>query len=271
MKRSGKSKNKKGITLVLSGGSARGLAHIGVIEVLQENKIPIKRIIGTSAGALIGGLYSAGKLKEVKNMCLDLHKKEVKKLLHFHPSKQSIFNVEEFDKLLKQYTEGINIESLNTPFIAVAFNLNKGEKYLFEKGGLFDAIRASVSIPGFFKPFKKGEIMLVDGGVSDIVPVDVAKKYKDKIVVVNVEHPPKLNIKKEIENINILKLIDYTTTFGLSELAKLEEKGADVIIHPYTKVKRFDFYKANEIIKEGRKSALKALPKIKKLLREKNK
>src|SRR3989338_620648 len=262
-------KEKEGITLVLSGGSARGLAHIGVIEVLQENQIPIKRIIGTSAGALIGGLYSAGKLKEIKKLFLGMHKKEVRKFLHLHPSKQSIFNVEKLDELLKKYTDGIYIENLAPPFIAVSFDVAKGEKYLFKKGGLFDAIRASISIPGFFKPFKRGESLFVDGGVTDIVPVDVAKKYKDKIVVVNVEHPPKLNIKKEIESINIIKMIDYTTAFGLSELAKLEEKGADVIIHPYTKVKRFDFYKAHQIIKEGRKSALKALPKIKKLLRKK--
>ena len=268
-KKKGKVKRvkRRGITLVLSGGSAKGLAHIGVLEVLDKNKIPIKRVIGTSAGALVGGFYCAGKLDVIKNISMQMSKKKILKLFLALPTLRGLINTKKVDLLLKKYIEGVKIENLKTPFIAVAFDIKNGRKYMFDRGDLFKAIRSSIAIPGVFAPFEIGNSILVDGGVTDVVPIEVAKKFKDndEIVVVNLETLPNI----EIKNFNIFNIIDYATSFGLAELARLEEKDADVIIHPYTKVRKFDFYKADEIINEGRIATRKAIPMIKEKLKRK--
>lgn len=255
---------KKGITLVLSGGGAKGLAHIGVIEVLEKNKIPIKRIIGTSAGALVGGFYAAGKLKQIKKMFLNLSKWDVLKLFFSFPSHDCIFSCKKIDKLLEEGAKGIEIKKLKIPFTAVAFDLSHERKVLFEKGDLFEAIRSSISIPGFFKPFKLGKSLLIDGGVVDVVPVDIAKNYSktDKILAVNLETHPILKTDK----INLLKMLDYAAYIETRELARLQEKEADLIIKPNVSLGHFEFYKAEEMIKQGRKATRNLLPKIKKLL-----
>ncbi len=268
-KKRGKHKRSKrrGITLVLSGGSAKGLAHIGVLEVLKKNKIPIKRIIGTSAGALVGGFYCAGKLDVIKKLSLEMSKKKIIKLFLAFPTLRGLINTKKIDNFFKEHIEGINIEDLKTEFIAVAFDIKNGKKYMFEKGDLFKAIRSSIAIPGIFAPFEIGDSLLIDGGVTDVVPIEVAKKFKDndEIVVVNLETLPNI----EIKNFNIFNIIDYATSFGLAELARLQEKDADVIIHPYTKIRKFDFLRAEEVIEEGRIATRKAIPMIRKKLKMK--
>lgn len=254
--------SKKGITLVLSGGGAKGLAHIGAIEVLEENKIPIKRIIGTSSGALVGGLYSAGRLEDLKKMILRWRRRDVFKTFFAFPSHDAIFNSKKIDKILRSCTEGVMIEDLKIPFIAVAFNLSNGKREVFTKGDLFNAIRSSISIPGFFKPFKLGESIYIDGGVIDVVPVDVAKKYKNKILAVNVETHPLFKTDK----LNVIKILDNAAYIETYELARLQERDSDLVIHPKVSVGHFEFYKAKELIKEGRRATEKELPRIRKLL-----
>ncbi|HRZ85289.1 MAG TPA: patatin-like phospholipase family protein [Candidatus Paceibacterota bacterium] len=261
-----KKNKRRGITVVLSGGGAKGLAHIGVLEILDENKIPIKKIVGTSAGALIGGMYCAGKLNEAKEMFLNLKKKDVFKMLFSLPSYHYMFNSRRVDEKLKDFTKDLNIEDLKTDFIAVGFNLSEQKKIIFNKGSLFNAIRSSISIPGFFEPFKLGESLIVDGGVSDILPVSIARKYdkKGKIIAVNVE----ANHTKELKNFSFFNVANYSNYFQNSLLSKFQEEGADVVIRPHVKVSTFDFYEAKHLIAEGRRSAKRALPKIREILKK---
>lgn len=257
----------KGIILVLSGGGARGLAHIGVLEVLEENKIPIKRIIGTSAGAMVGGLYSLGKLKQMKKFFLGLTRFDVFSVLFSLPSTRYIFNSKHVDETLKDFTKDFKIENLKIPFIAVAFDISNGKRVLFKTGKLFDAIRASISIPGIFKPMQIGESLFIDGGVTSVIPVDVAKKYakNNKIVAINVESS---KIEK-LNRYNIFDVVNYASRFQTSELSKFQEKQANVIIKPKVSAGTFEFHKADEIIKEGRKAAIRALPEIRKAVGKK--
>jgi NTE family protein len=263
---------KRGITLVLSGGGAKGLAHIGVIEVLVENKIPIKRIIGTSAGALVGGLYSAGKMEQAKKEFLNLSKWDTFKVLFSLPKSNAIFSSKKLDQILDEYTQGIKIEKLKIPFTAVAFDVTKNKKVLFEKGNLFHAIRASIAIPGVFKPLRLGDSILIDGGVVDNVPADVAREYNENnpIIAVSVHKEPEL-MK---ENSNFLGILNYAAYIEMGELIRLQELNADLVIRPQNLDEpaflSFGFHKASDLIKEGRKAAKKAIPDIKELLMKKS-
>ncbi|MFA5992829.1 MAG: patatin-like phospholipase family protein [Candidatus Pacearchaeota archaeon] len=261
-----KHKKRRGITLVLGGGGARGLAHIGVIEVLEEHRIPIERVVGTSAGALIGGMFCAGKLKETKEFFLKMKKWDIFKSLFSLPSASHLFNSKIIDAKLCEYTKGIKIEDLKKHFVAVAFDIVNGRRVIFDRGELFDAIRSSISIPGIFKPFQKGESLLVDGGVTDNLPVDVAKKYskKHKIVAVNVGSSP----GEKIKSFNFINVLNYASYFQTRELSRLQERQADIVIRPNVKVGTFDFQHAKEIINIGRMAAKRAIPAIKLALEE---
>lgn len=258
---------QKGIVLVLGGGGVKGLAHIGVLEILHEHKIPIKRVIGTSAGALVGGIFCAGKLKELKKLALKVDKKFIFRIFFSFPSSIAIFNTSKIDNLIKKYTEGVKIEDLKIPFTSIAFNITEGKKVIFSKGELFDAIRASMSMPFFFKPFKIGTSLFIDGSITDIVPVDLAKRYagKNKVIAVNLE--TRNNLTKN--PLNLFRILEYASYLGMIELARFQEKNADLVIKPYASAGYFDYYHAHELIEEGRKAARKAIPKIRKMINSK--
>lgn len=260
-----KKRRTKGITLVLSGGGAKGLAHIGVIEILEENKIPIKRIVGTSMGSMVGGFYAAGKLLELKKLFLSLSKWDVFKLLFSFPSHEGIFNLKKVDIILKNYLEDRKIQNLKIPYTAVAFDIVKGKKVLFQKGLLVHAIRASISDPSFFRPFRQGNSVLVDGGVVDVVPVDVALKQArhTPIIASNAETKPTVKMTK----FNLLTMFDYSRNYLMTKVAQLEQEGADVILEPHSNTTHWEYYKAREIISAGRRSAKLAIPRIKRLIR----
>jgi NTE family protein len=257
---------KKGITLVLGGGGARGIAHIGVLEVLEENNIPIKRIIGTSAGAFVGACYAAGKLEEFKKvMNVFIRKKDVFSFFFSMPSLESMFNGKKMDAAIYELTKDLKIEDLKIPFAAVAFDLIKGERVVFDKGDLFTAVRASVSIPGVFKPLKWGDSILIDGGVTDAVPTEVAKMYKDDMIVaVSLSRPHSL----KGDTFNFLKVMSYAAEAETRELSRIKESYADVIIKPNSMSGTFAFEQKDELIKEGRKATLKVLPQIIELLKK---
>ena len=133
----------KKVALVLSSGGARGFAHIGAIEALEEEGYEITSISGTSMGALIGGMYAAGRIAEVKEW---------------------LFSTDSRNALLEIMPD-VEISNLPIPFSAVATDLKNYEEVVFSSGSLYDAIRSSISIPLFFKPQKRNERVLIDGGV----------------------------------------------------------------------------------------------------------
>ncbi|RXJ64893.1 patatin [Halarcobacter anaerophilus] len=180
--------NKKTISLVLGSGGARGYAHIGVIETIEKKGYTIKSIAGSSMGALIGGLYAVGKLKEYKQWVLNLNYYDIYKLLSISSVEGGLVDAEKvFDKI-KTFIGDINIEDLPIKYKAVATSLNTQETIVFEKGKLIDAIRASVAIPTIFIPIYKDDKILVDGGVLNPLPINLTSKDKtDLKIAVNLD------------------------------------------------------------------------------------
>jgi len=168
---------KTTVSLVLGSGGARGLAHIGVIRWLEENNFEIKSISGCSIGSLIGGVYAAGKLDQLEEWMVALKKTDIASLLDFSWGSGGIFKGDKIINTLVGFLDDIQIENLSIPFTAVAADIVTEKEVWINTGSLFDAIRASVSLPLFFTPIKNGESILIDGGVLN--PVPIAPTFND--------------------------------------------------------------------------------------------
>lgn len=178
---------KKKIALVLSGGGARGLAHIGAIETLESHGYEITSIAGCSMGALIGGMYAAGKLPEVKDWVLALDRRKVLSLVDFSLSLTHLVKGDRVMDALKEIVPDVNIEDLPIPYTAVATDWNSGKEVVFDHGSLYDAIRASISIPLFLNPVRREDMLLVDGGLVNSLPLNrVVRHSGDLLFGINV-------------------------------------------------------------------------------------
>ncbi|WP_340103895.1 patatin-like phospholipase family protein [Rhodohalobacter sp. 8-1] len=192
----------KKVHLVLGSGGARGIAHIAVIEELEKAGYKIIEVIGCSMGAVVGGIYAAGHLKDYKEWIFNLNKERVFDLLDFTFTKQGFVKGE---KLFAQHIEVTGqeqIDKFSIPFTAVATDMRHHKEVHFTKGDLYKALRASASIPGFFVPVVEDGMVLVDGGVLNPLPIDLVKKQKDAIIVavnLNGKADPKFDKKEEQE------------------------------------------------------------------------
>jgi len=184
---------RKKIGLALGSGAARGLAHIGVIKVLEENQIPIKMIAGTSMGALVGALYAAGLSgNDLEEIACNVDLKTTAKLFIPTPSLSGLVNGNRIAELLGPLVGNVNIRSLKIPFAAVAVDIENAEEVVIRDGSLIGAIRASISIPGIFTAANYQNRFLVDGGLLNPVPVDVVRNMGANFVIaVNVPYPIK--------------------------------------------------------------------------------
>lgn len=189
--------SRKRVALVLSSGGARGYAHIGAIEALLERGYEISSVAGASMGALIGGMYAAGHLSEVKKHFLDLNDREIFAMIDFTVSRNHLVKGDRIIKTLKEIVPDVNIEELPIPFRAIASDLQTQREVVFSKGSLYRALRASISIPGVFRPLKIGKHILVDGGVANPLPLNrIVRSEEDEILVsVNVSAPAAANIE----------------------------------------------------------------------------
>lgn len=179
---------KQKVALVLASGGAKGFAHIGAIEALEESGYEITSIAGASMGALIGGIYAAGGLDKVKEWMYDLTDREVFRLVDFTLSPHALVKGNRLMDALKAIVPDCSIEDLNIPYCAVATDLKEGQEVVFRSGSLYDAIRASISIPMLFRPVEHGDMLLIDGGITNGLPLDrVVRTEGDKLVAVNLE------------------------------------------------------------------------------------
>jgi len=173
-----KDENKKTtVSLVLGSGGARGLAHIGVIKWLEENNFEIKSIAGCSIGSLIGGVYAAGKLDLLEEWMTSLSKSDIVSLLDLSWGNSGLFKGDKMINTLVGFLEDVQIENLPIPFTAVAADIVTEKEVWINSGSLFEAIRASVSLPLFFTPVKTKGAILIDGGVLN--PVPIAPTFND--------------------------------------------------------------------------------------------
>jgi len=180
------------VALVLGGGGARGLAHIGILKVLEKNHIPIHLIVGTSMGAFVGGFYAAGTgIDLMEELALSVDRKFVAKMLSPSLSTSGLVDGERVRSYLEEFVGNLNIEELRIPFSSVSTDLATGEEVIFSSGSLVDAIMASIAIPALFKPVRYQGRYLVDGGLVNPLPVSVAHKLRANVVIgVNVTPGP---------------------------------------------------------------------------------
>jgi len=287
---------KKQVSLVLSSGGARGIAHIGIIEELEKQGFEIKSIAGTSMGALVGGMYAAGELDVYKKWMCSLDKMDVFKLIDFTLSLNGLIKGEKILKEMKKMIPDRKIEDLSIPYSAIATDIVNGKEVVFESGSLYDAIRASISIPTVFKPFKKNGMQLVDGGVLNPIPINHIKRHdNDILIVVNVGadktwtpshveeslseidkkhnkyltkiHETINNIipKNNTDKLGYYNLLNKTTSLMLQKISEftLEKYKPDILIEiSKTAFGTYDFYKANEIIDVGKNAAIQAITKF---------
>ena len=173
----------KDIALVLSSGGARGLAHIGVIEELESQGYHISSIAGCSMGALIGGVYATGKLAEFREWMKTIDRKKMLELTDFSFSLNHIVKGDRIIKAIMEFVPDVQIEDLPIPYCAVATDWKSGREVVICKGSLFEAIRASISLPSFYEPVRRDDMILIDGGVVNPIPLNRVKRHPGDLLV----------------------------------------------------------------------------------------
>lgn len=174
--------NKK-VQLVLGSGGARGIAHIAVIEELEKNGFEIIEIVGSSMGAVIGGMYATGYLEEYKKWLFSLDRNQVFDLTDFTLKKEGFVKGEKVFSKHREITGDLNIEDFDIPFTVVSVDVKSGKEVHFRSGDLYKALRSSVSIPGVLLPVENKKQMLVDGGVLNPLPLNLIKKKEEAILL----------------------------------------------------------------------------------------
>lgn len=249
------------VGVALGSGSARGLANLGVLQVLQEAQIPIDIITGTSAGAIIGCLYAAGTdLYVLANMVEEL---DWKNLTSWTLQRRGLVSTDKIHSILKVLTRDLDFAELMIPASVVATDLHSGEEVVLDTGSVADAVRASLSIPGVFVPTEINGRLLVDGALVNRVPGDVCRTMgADLVIAVDVGFAP---LRTKIRNLPdvIIQTIDI-----LSRQASVARGvDADVLIVPNLgNVTLTQLNRSAEIVEIGRQAALANLDLIKEKL-----
>jgi len=215
----------KSVSLVLGSGGARGLAHIGIIQWLEEHGYQIQSISGCSMGALIGGIYAAGKLDDFESWVRAISKIDIITLLDISWSKSGLVKGDKIINTLKDLVGDIKIDDLPMRYTAVAADVNEEKEIWINSGQLFDAIRASISLPMFFTPYLYNNTYLIDGGVLN--PVPIAPTFGDKTditIAVNLGGKLIVNDVKQNESVNEVKSHNGISEKVNSYINQLKEK-----------------------------------------------
>ena len=223
----------KDVALVLSSGGPRGWAYIGAIEELESRGYNITSIAGTSIGSLIGGIYAAGKLSEVKEWLFSLDAWKVFSLMDLSISKNHLVKGDKVIGAIKEIVPEIDIEDLMIPYRAVAADLYTGEEVVFDRGPLFEAVRASISIPSLFRPVKYGFRTLVDGGIVNTMPIDKVPRSGNDINEARQEED-RLRAERELdaETRSVLNSVRHNSTLTLKDKFMLAKaQGEKILLH----------------------------------------
>jgi NTE family protein len=281
----------KKVGLALGGGGVRGFSHIGVLNVLEQEDINIDLIVGTSAGALIGGAYASGQSpREIKKKIDDylrspeFQDSTLKSIGQtFSPEDKNFFGKTknyvmnrlwivraffkpsmlpsgDFQSLIDYFLPDIDIRETKIPFHAVSTDLVSGKKIVFSEGSLREAVLASCSVPGAVAPVRRGDWILADGSITSVVPIHATREAgADIVIAVMVD-------RESVESVSIKtgKDVFYRAGEIVSDtLEAAELKDADVIIHPQVgNLHWMDFQRAGELVKKGEEAARESLVKI---------
>jgi len=249
------------VAVVLGAGASRGFAHIGVLKVLETNKVPVHMIVGTSAGSFVGSLYAYGyNAFQLHKIALSIEKGDIADITI---PDNGFIKGDKLEEYVNSMVKSTPIEKLRIPFYAVATSVPNGQEVVFGKGNTGTAVRASCSIPGVFRPAKIGDSMYIDGGVVSPVAVDAARRYgADIVIAVDISadrdtRQPEGTIDTILQAINIM----------YSKLAAGQISKADIVIRPKVgHIGSGDFDKRHEAVLEGEKAAYEAMGNIKALL-----
>lgn len=250
---------KKKTALVLGGGSARGMAHIGVLKIFQKAGIKFDLVVGTSIGAFIGAYYALGKdIRGAEEMALKFNINQNLDIII--PPTMGIIGGNRIYDLIKSMVDAKTFADVQVPFAVVAADIESGEEVIFTEGPLAEAVRVSCSYPGIFTPHRVHGRLLVDGGILNTVPVSVARRMgADIVVAVDVGFCVQAG---EIKN--IFGIILQTYQIMGSELNRYQSEQADIVVRPdLAGIDQLAFAKAKMAIESGERIAIEKLPEIK--------
>jgi NTE family protein len=249
------------VALVLGAGAAKGFAHIGVIKILESNKIPVHMIVGTSAGSFVGALYAYGFSGfELQKLSFALQRDDI---IDLTIPDNGFIKGEKLEEYVNYILRNTPIEKLRIPFYAVTTDIQTGKEVVFGTGNTGTAVRASCSIPGIFIPVTISGKMYADGGIVSPVAVDAARRLgADIVIAVDISSDmdsslPQGTIETILHSINIM----------YSKLSANQLARADIVIKPKVGfIGSADFTKRHEAVLEGEKAAVEALPKIQEII-----
>jgi len=269
----------KKIGLALGSGAARGIAHIGVLQVLEKEGIPVDMIAGTSAGAVVGALYARGLTPgRLKTLATELRWLRLAPLVDLVLPRTGLIGGKKIEDWFKSLIGNrVSFSELNIPFACVATDIMTGEEVVVDEGLVIDGVRASISIPGIFTVVKRDDRYLVDGGLVNPVPASILKKMgADYIIAVNVlpditkrdrGHWIDQNKTRGSKEPNVFHILMQSVYIGTHSLTKSCLKNADIAIKPrVAHIGPADFQLAEDCIIQGKLAAQEAIPKIKKHL-----
>lgn len=252
----------------MGSGGAKGLAHIGVIKVLVENNIPIHCIAGSSIGALVGGIYAAtGDILKIEKIAKGNTWRQLLDLMWDPTIKGGLNSGKKVETFIRKQINGIKFSGLKINFAAVATNFETGDPVVIKTGDVVLAIKSSVSVPIIFNPTKLNGKILVDGGLSEPVPVGAAKEMgADLVIAVNLD-ACQPNEKKKI---GFFEAADDSLGILRHHLAKEKVKAADILIEPKVSAPSLigwrQFMESDKFIVEGERAMRAAIPKLKKMI-----
>ncbi|MEG6584094.1 patatin-like phospholipase family protein [Dendrosporobacter sp. 1207_IL3150] len=251
------------VGLVLGSGGLRGLAHVGVLKVLEREKIKIDYVSGCSIGALIGALYCCGHTPETI-LKLAKHLKR-RHWLDFVVPKMGIFSGDKVLETTRLLTQQKTFADLNIPLAVVATEINSGQEVVFTEGDIAKAVRASVSVPGVFVPYRWNDKLFVDGAVVNPTPIDIARNMgADVVIAVDLAHAGTVCSLNNMFDV-IIQSIDIMER----ELFKYRQQHCSVLIRPeIAHISPSSFEAIDECVLLGEQAAEAALPDIKKILED---
>jgi len=271
---------KRKIGIALSGGAARGLSHIGVLQVLEEIGVEINAVAGCSMGAIVGALYSTGRdLKEIENYIASTDWKNFLMFSMISLSRSGLVNDKKVDDILKKFLGDLTFTDCKKQFCCVAADLMTGKKVVLSEGMIREAVRASIAVPGIFPPIPLDNGLLVDGGVIEPLPTEAIKMLDANYIIASSivfeSNKPENKEKRsgkyrtaESKKMSLQAIIDKSLNMIHSQMVKSYLNEAQIIIEPRIgDFGFFDFSKGKEIIAAGRLAAIEKIPEIRKKLK----
>jgi NTE family protein len=253
---------RTGIGLALGGGFARGFAHLGVLQVLEQNRVPISCIAGTSVGSILGAAYASGApLARIIAVCRTLRFRDIAR---WRVSRLGLASNQRLGELIERVFDSRQFEDLRIPMAVVATDLNSGEPVVLSHGSVVDAIRASCAFPGLFEPVEIGTRWLVDGGLVAPVPTRAARDLGAEFV---------LGVSVGMQDghrgrpTNVFQVMTRAVSAAQKHQLEVWERHADLVLRPDVQSIAWDqFDRAQEAIDAGATVARLALPRIEKYL-----